>query len=191
MKYAGIFSRLFAAIIDLAFFIPIYYAIQLPMLHSKFLALLLFCLCFAISILYPIVCIKLWGQTLGKFLFSIQVVNISGNNISWIKSIMRNIAISAILVIIGIFMLFILNSPTSFYQMADSSLRISNINIIMQIVYKLAFFTAFLWYFPNFVTMIFNKKHRTINDIIANTAVIRKEKMANRSLQTDEAASGS
>lgn len=98
-----------------------------------------------------------FGQTFGKFIARVKLVDVSGCRITFNQAVMRDI-VPCLLLPIGLwtnlYTIINLEHPTMFF-------------------YQLAYQLAFLWVVLEMVTMLFNEQRRAIHDFIAGTVVVR------------------
>jgi uncharacterized RDD family membrane protein YckC len=98
-----------------------------------------------------------FGQTIGKFITRVRLVDISGRRISYNQAILRDI-VPCLLLPITLW--------TSLYTVIHEEYP-------GFLVYRLAYQFAFLWLILELVTMMFNEQRRAIHDFIARTVVVR------------------
>ncbi|MCU0439574.1 MAG: RDD family protein [Raineya sp.] len=95
-----------------------------------------------------------FGQTIGKAFANIKVVSFQDENeLLNIFQCVRRESIAIFFVIIEVFLIFF---------------KYNNIILIVSLLE----YTTYLWIFLEIITMLFNKKQRSIHDLIANSVVI-------------------
>ena len=116
----------------------------------------MFCITFACG--YSVILHARYGQTLGKYLMRIKLVDISETNaITLRQAIMRDI--------VGI----VINCAVLVYLMVklqNTSLITDRYNDFMQP-------WASIWLWIELITMLSNRKRRAVHDFIAGTVVIK------------------
>ncbi len=98
-----------------------------------------------------------FGQTIGKFIARVRIIDISGRRISYGQAIMRDIVPCLLLPVL---------LWTSLYTVIHEEYP-------SPFAYKLAYQFAFLWLVLELITMLFNEQRRAIHDFIARTVVVR------------------
>ena len=112
--------------------------------------------------IYSVLLHGLYGQTVGKALLSLKVVNYPDEKeINFKQALLRDI-VPVSLIAIALFIQFIV--PIA-----------QNSNIQAVVYYLLVFISVIhnIWYLLEIITMLFNKKRRALHDFIAKTIVIR------------------
>lgn len=153
-KYHTFSQRLGAAIIDGILFIPvIYFGSKLFEPHADKSLSWLF-LHNGIYLMYSIIGHHKFGQTIGKRLTDVKVVNIKDEAqlLTLEQAIYRDI--------IAIFFVFI------------EAYAISSNNLNNEYRESLLAASSLIWLMAEFITMLFNKKRRSIHDLIANSVCI-------------------
>ena len=162
-KYSTFWPRFFAAIID-AIFLSILSGLLgslTDVLPESVITVFKYVSIFEIYI-YSVLLHGLYGQTIGKALLSLKVVNYPDEeDINFKQALLRDI-VPVSLIATTLFIWFIV--------------PIEENGNIQAVVYYLLVFTSVLhiiWYFLKFITMLSNKKRRGLHDFIARTIVIR------------------
>jgi uncharacterized RDD family membrane protein YckC len=114
---------------------------------------------------YMIVGHRLWGQTLGKAVFGIRVVDVSGRPLSWRQASLRESIWVAFAV--GSVVLDIKSAMAGINAYSPENLA------IMSPAETLLMNASMLWLGLELITMLLNDKRRAIHDLIAGTAVVR------------------
>jgi len=160
-KYQTTIKRFIAALIDSVILSPLFYLSNYLLIinHNYLWSIVITSLFSYISILYSIFLHKIYGQTLGKMLLKIIVVDVSET--SKIKTQQAFIRDSPLLLIITINMLFFLLQYSNSYEDAQFA-KFNNINDS----------SYFLWSILELITMFTNYKRRSLHDFIAKTVVV-------------------
>jgi uncharacterized RDD family membrane protein YckC len=98
-----------------------------------------------------------FGQTFGKFLTRVRLVDISGCQITYNQALLRDIVPCLLL-------------PFSLWT---NLFTIVNLKYPTMGFYQFAYQLAFIWVLLELITMLFNEQRRAIHDFIAGTVVIR------------------
>lgn len=156
-KYSTLFPRIAAMLLDGYLIVPFRW-IEALVLEKLTGSLLEFFIWFVMvdMLLYSILFHSLFGQTIGKKLVGIKVVNFKDETkISYKQAIIRDL-----------FPLLVMSYL--FFTGYSSKVDVFDINIplIVTSVY-------FLWYVVEVITMLFNKKRRALHDYLAGTISIR------------------
>ncbi len=163
-KYQTVGARFVATIIDLLLVIPIGLIdewIKPLNIPQPILYIWVVISSFAFAV-YFIITQGLYGQTLGKKLMKVKVVDISENPINFRHSILRELPN----LIFNLFSIFILTSP--FFLNSVGAVDFS-LNPIGNTIYLL----MIAWGLADVITALCNKKSRAIHDYIAGTVVVR------------------
>lgn len=165
-KYQTIGARFVASIIDTFIFLPVGYIIR-PLFVSLdssigtafwgevFLQL--------IAVSYYILMHYYLGQTFGKMLFKVKVLDIAEQPITFLQAILRSLPTLIALVISINF-----NNP----QILDGTANPNDIFVAKNLVFYLAT-GLFLFSLANAITLLVSNKHRALHDYIAGTIVIK------------------
>jgi uncharacterized RDD family membrane protein YckC len=111
----------------------------------------------AITPAYPIYMHGRFGQTFGKFIAGVRVIDINGGRVSYKQAAVRDFVP---LLLAPIPMWYI----SHFYITGD---------LPSAALFKAAYALALLWVVLELLTMLLNDRRRAIHDFIANTVVIR------------------
>ncbi|MBL0202387.1 MAG: RDD family protein [Chitinophagaceae bacterium] len=160
-KYTTTLKRIGAAIVDAIVFLPLLFIQQYyfepdknPILYLSWLTFT-----FLVQIIYSILLHKKYGQTIGKWVTGVKVVDISEDkNISLIQSIRRTLCFS-IVELAGLLYLFYKTVGQQIYSQDDYE-NVLSISVLV-------------WVAVEFVVMLSNKKRRTVHDIYAKSVVVK------------------
>jgi uncharacterized RDD family membrane protein YckC len=174
MKYAGLFRRFYALIIDSLILLPVSLVSMWVMFSVTGPALVVL---IPLSLVAPVY--HIWfharsGQTIGKRVADIRVVSVSGERISWREALRR----SSVDVLLGI--------PTvtavllALLQFTDADLSLGYLERAQLLEVRgpawgpYARYAANAWYWSELVFMLFNAKRRALHDFIAGTVVVHE-----------------
>jgi uncharacterized RDD family membrane protein YckC len=105
-----------------------------------------------------------FGQTVGKMICNVKVLNFSDESEIGLKQAFRresvNLFISAMLVMFGIIIPYLI----------DAEGNMSNSTAIIMVTFV---FASLAWWIAEFITMLFNEKRRAVHDFIGKTVVVR------------------
>lgn len=175
--YAGFWRRLGAGLVDLLMFSPIYFGWYF--LGKINLAVFEIAYWIGISAtIYTLLMISRFGQTIGKMVFKVKVLKVSGAEVTFkeaLKRIYGDICIWIIHIISHIYSLSKINidqlNGMTFHQINQEIAKVGPWT-------DLGALLMFLWYFSEFITLLFNRKKRAIHDFIAGTILLVENKSA-------------
>ena len=163
-KYQTVGARFVAMLIDLLLVVPIGLideGVKLLNIPQPILSIWVVISSFAFAV-YFIITQGLYGQTLGKKLMKVKVVDISENPINFRHSILRELPN----LIFSFLSIFALSTPL----LLDSEGKFDfSLNPISNAIY----FLMIAWGLADVVTALCNKKSRAIHDYIARTVVVK------------------
>jgi uncharacterized RDD family membrane protein YckC len=176
LKYAGFLRRIIASIIDSLFllayaiFIVSYFMTKSFLLYAIFnLSLIL------LRIIFHIIFVKIWSGSPGKLLLKLKILRVDGSKISWKEAILRyiiDLIFSLVLCIIVILFIYYKNVNWGFINSNDLKIINDNLPIYVRIISII----ASCWMYSEFFVLLLNKEKRGLQDFIAGTVVIVKEK---------------
>jgi len=117
-----------------------------------------------------------FGATLGKMLLGIKVTLPNGENIGLKQALLRSsvdLAFALLMIIAQV--IAISNADPETYLNAGWFERAEYILPLFPVWYGVVNMTSNLWYWGEFIVLLFNKRKRSLHDFIAGTVVIRKE----------------
>ncbi len=159
-KYSTGGARFWAALIDGLVFLPMFLVERLVILPTSnkagFILWQMLCITFACG--YSVILHARYGQTLGKYLMRIKLVDISEiNAITLRQAIVRDI--------VGI----VINCAALIYLMV----KLQNTGLITDRYNDFLQPWASIWLWIELITMLSNRKRRAVHDFIARTVVVR------------------
>jgi uncharacterized RDD family membrane protein YckC len=177
--YAGFLPRIIAGLVDGA--ITLAAAKLFIILRSNsldgYLAITL--LGFIFSRLYHILFVALWGQTPGKMIARIQVVQLDGSPVGWVHAILRNSVETAIVMVVVYFEIQAsLHVPAADFAKAMADQRDAMIKALMPNNIGYMTMASKLYVYSEYIVMFMNKRKRAIHDFIGGTVVIHDPRHA-------------
>jgi uncharacterized RDD family membrane protein YckC len=177
--YAGFLPRIVAGLVDGA--ITLAAAKLFIILRSNsldgYLAVTLFG--FIFFRLYHILFVALWGQTPGKMIAHIHVVQLDGSPVGWIHAILRNSVETAIVMVVVYFEIQAsLHVPAADFAKAMAEQRDAMIKALMPHDIGYMTLVSKLYVYSEYVVMFMNKRKRAIHDFIGGTVVIHDPRQA-------------
>lgn len=163
-KYQTAGARFFASIIDGLIFLPFTYLISFFIVYtSANFTFWLQVLLQLVSVLYFILMHNYCGQTLGKMLLKVKVLDKSEVPISFLQAILRSLPTLLVVVLTVNF-----NNP----QISDGTASSGDIWVAKNL---LGLITGLLSLFSlvNAIFLLADKKNRALHDYIAGTVVVK------------------
>jgi uncharacterized RDD family membrane protein YckC len=116
---------------------------------------------------YSILMLGRYGQTVGKMLLNVKVVdNKSEGKISYYQSFLRE-AVPVVLIC--------LSKISSIIMFKGIDLMNYEFSVIGYIILFLPSYMLLIWSITEIITMLFNSRKRALHDIVAKTVVIRTD----------------
>jgi len=174
--YAGFGKRFGSAIVDMLVFIPfmfVFHFIQSSSLSMAMVGVVLSSILFSA---YTVYFHYKFGATLGKMALGIKVTLPNGEKIGFKQAILRSsvdLAFALFMVIAQV--MAISNADLEVYLNAGWIERAEYIMPLFPAWYGAVNIASQLWYWGEFIVLLFNKRKRAPHDFIAGTVVIRKE----------------
>jgi len=178
MRYAGFWPRLFAGLIDGLVLSPIL-AISMwsyncsPLVISVVSVATFFC-----TTAYEVYFLARYGQTIGKMICSLKVVDISGEPISLSQAFYRS-SVNILLGVVGLVATYqaLTNiDPNSLASAVEWRERVRIIHSEKNRLGDAVLFTSNLWFWSEFIVLLFNERKRAIHDFMAGSIVIFESK---------------
>jgi len=168
-RYKTFWRRFWAGMADAVIFLPLIFISRAVWSHSETLPVSLL-ICFHIfhSVLgqaYQILLHGIYGQTIGKMLFRVKVIDASEEAPITLTQAFRRNVVPVIFMIIGLF------------TQVPAILRARNPfdpgeHPFGPLTWIMVSFSA-IWFWSEFITMLTNKRRRAVHDFIAGSVVIR------------------
>lgn len=166
-KYNTLYARFFALILDSILLLPLgilsEWSEEFSDAPVKFQLIKIFI--YSASFFYVVLMHYFFGQTVGKMLMKIKVLDLSEKPISFFQSVLRDIA-----QLLSIFVFVIFGDPEFFINQSKDVAEfaknpVANSFYILLMIYGLA----------DIIVFFTNEKRRALHDYIARTVVIREE----------------
>lgn len=167
-KYKTFGRRFWAAIVDVGVFVPlgwidhaIWANVKVPAILASWLVINM-----ATSWLYGILLHGYYGQTVGKFVCNVKVLDKTEKRLSLKQAFYRD----AFPILVGI--------PLLFYEVKnvmEGHIENKGFPAEMNIMLKVFLSFSLIWFLLELITMLTNKKRRAIHDFIAGSVVVRLE----------------
>jgi uncharacterized RDD family membrane protein YckC len=167
-KYQTITRRFIAIVFDTAIFLAIIYIYEHFILNKR--ESVTIAITWAVVILismnfYNIYLTYFYGQTFGKMLLKVKVVDITENSLTFYQAVLRRLVLfffDSAYALIKIYVILAYGLDT----------KLSAIPIE-----RFFFYFSLLIYTAEFIVMLSNSKHRSLDDYIAGTVVIRTNEL--------------
>lgn len=138
-----------------------------PTSESSLIAFLLTMLAVNIPYLYAVLMLGKYGQTIGKMVMKVKVVDkTTEDRLSYFQSFMRE-AVPIFLVNTVLLLNYILFS--------DIDVKTFNLSVLGYVLLYLPLGMVVIWSVLEIVTMLFDEKNRALHDKIADTVVIKSD----------------
>jgi uncharacterized RDD family membrane protein YckC len=174
-QYAGFWLRLKAGLVDFLVFLPVallwFWAPDWGRGAAVAYSVVSNILYFA----YSIVGHAIWGQTLGKRVTRIRVVDVSGRPIGWRQAVRRSsvdIALGAITTIAYAWVIF--RIPAAEFETLRWLQVQERYDAIRPAWVVATEYAYWAWLASEVVSVLFNKRRRALHDFIAGTVVVRE-----------------
>ena len=170
-KYRTAWRRLWAGLVDGLLFVPIgladeaiWRSIASPLLLVPWFVLHSFSV-----VAYSIVLHWVWGQTLGKRITGVRVLNVGGGRLSLRQALLRDI-LPVSLTVVGVALdLPAVSRGENPYANANQAVGLSGLSVFQLFV----LWASLGWFVVEVLTMLSNRKRRALHDFIAGTVVVR------------------
>lgn len=173
IKYASFWQRFGAMWIDFFILLPFGVAHHFIASSSKSAALVLVIPMASLYVAYTIYYHGRSGQTVGKRLMAIRVVQTSGERIGWRHAWLRSSVdvVFSVLYVIGMFIALQAISDTGYYGVGWLK---RNVSLYALWPPWIAWSSNAMdyWTWSEVVVMLFNKRRRALHDFIAGTVVV-------------------
>lgn len=167
-KYHTFWRRFFAGILDAFIFFPISWILDFIQntLHLSFFAILISIISTYSFLAYSVLLHGYLGQTLGKMICKVKVLDISEKSLSMRQALIRDLVpILLISFFIPIEVYRILHG-IPMEELIESNRTVMWFAILFGMGHN-------LWFFAELITMLTNSKRRAIHDFLARSVVIK------------------
>jgi uncharacterized RDD family membrane protein YckC len=174
--YAGFWKRFGAAIVDTLVFIPfmvVFHFTQGLSILSAMATIVVSSLLFSA---YTVYFHYKFGATLGKMAVGIKITFPDGSKIGLKQALLRSsvdLGFAFFMVLAQV--IAITNADPNIYLNAGFMARAEYIMPLFPAWYGLVSTVSQLWFWSEFLVLLFNKRKRAIHDFIAGTVVIKQE----------------
>lgn len=174
--YAGFLERFGAAIVDMLVLIPfmaIFHFLESTSLTIAMLTVILSSVLFSV---YSIYFHYKYGATLGKMAMGIRVTLPNGSSVGLKQALLRSsVDLGFAFFAVIAHVIAISNADPDQYLNAGWMERAKYVMPLFPAWYGIVSTCGELWYWSEFIVLLFNKRRRAIHDFIAGTVVIHQE----------------
>lgn len=172
--YASFWQRLGASLVDALVLYPLTYLTYEG--DSKSLLLLSSVFGTIVSIGYSVALHARYGQTVGKRLTGIRVIDKDGARIGWLQSVLRSVVELLLSVLFTVqYAVQLAMVPDAKFYGVDAVTRQKSLIVNDPSLYWVAP-VVLLWTFSEVIVMLFNERRRSVHDFIAGTVVVEAER---------------
>lgn len=174
--YAGFWRRLASMLIDIIILIPLMAISHLTQSISMLSALITLIIASLLSSVYMIYFHYQFGATIGKMIVGIKITRPDGSKISLKQALLRSsVDIIFVILMIAAQLIALKHVDPDIYLNAGWVDRAKYIIPLFPVWYGLVSALSNLWWWSEFIVLLFNKRKRAIHDFIAGTVVIKKQ----------------
>ncbi len=189
--YAGFWKRLGAAIVDMMVFIPFMLIFNLQSI-SLAVAMLTAVVWYALYYAYVVYFHYKFGATLGKIAAGIRVTLPNGGRIGLRQALLRSsVDIGFGILAVAAQVIAISNADADQYLNAGWLDRSTYLIPLLPAWYGIANIGSSVWYWSEFIVLLFNRRKRSLHDFIAGTVVVHREHAEQGTLEALNPASAS
>lgn len=174
--YAGFGKRFGSAIVDMVILIP--FMLMSHFIESLSLSMAIISVAL-LSLLYSAYTMYFhyrFGATIGKMALGIKVTLPNGERIGIKQAALRSsVDLAFALFMVGAQVIAISNADPEVYLNASWIERAEYITPLFPAWYGIVEIASQLWYWGEFIILLFNERERALHDFIAGTVVIRQE----------------
>ena len=164
MSYAGFWSRFGAHFVDSLILMPVLVAITWALSFSKSASVALTLPISMVAPAYSILLHARYGQT---------VFRVSGEPIGWREAALRNSVDIALDLVSTASTVFVMTRLEDGAWGRGWLQLFGRVNALEPSWSRWVGYAAFVWFWSELVTMLFNRKKRALHDLIAGTVVVR------------------
>lgn len=164
-KYRTARKRIWATIVDAIVFMPFLLVdgYLLTRTTNEYILVAWNIFTVFVPIFYFIIAQYKYGQTIGKWVASVKVVDVSET---------RNLTLKQSILRIGVYLAAVL---VGFLYYCFLALQTGDIGYLLNDFKELAGTPYFIWFLLEFITLLADRKRRAIHDRVARSVVIRTE----------------
>src|SRR5690554_744825 len=181
--YAGFGARLGSTVVDIFALLPSVLVFIFLENTSILVAMITVVLSTLLFSAYTIYFHYKFGATLGKMALGIEVTLPNGERIGLKQALLRSsVDVAFAVLMVTIQVTAIAKAVPEVYLNAGWLERSEYIALLFPAWYGIVNIASQVWYWGEFIVLLFNKRKRALHDFIAGTVVIRKE-YAERSVE--------
>lgn len=174
--YAGFWRRLFSAVIDALIIFPVLVLLHLFQSASLSIAAVATVVSSVAIAFYTVYFHYRFGATLGKMAAGIRVTRPNGSAIDFKQALLRSsVDIAFAVVVLSAQLIAISRADAATYLGAGWMERATYLLPLMPAWFAAAHIASNIWYWSEFLVLLFNQRRRAIHDFIAGTVVIRSK----------------
>ena len=172
--YGGFWLRLGALFLDLLITSPLMF-LFLYLNHSEknmyFYTISPYLL---FQLWYNVYLPKKYGGTPGKLIAGIKIIRINGGAIGWKESVLRYCYYMVLMILSTLKMIICLsNADSVIYASLSWTKQTRYLTSISPQFSKFYMLSSLIWMFSEIITLLSNKRKRSVHDYIANTVVVK------------------
>ena len=187
LRYAGIFRRVGAGLIDAAIILFFMFGIHWLSPHSRLIDGIWVVVIYFAGLVYSVYLVKRFGGTPGKRLLNLRICRTDGSAIGYREAILRESVQTVLGGVLTIGMLMALLSVSSAdYLSYELIERAEFLREHAPAWYGFVDNCYNVWLFSEYIVMLTNKRRRSLHDLIAGTVVIHE---VSQDQQSGDAAS--
>ena len=175
LRYAGIFRRVGAGLIDAAIILFFMFGIHWLSPHSRLIDGIWVVVIYFAGLVYSVYLVKRFGGTPGKRLLNLRICRTDGSAIGYREAILRESVQTVLGGVLTIGMLMALLSVSSAdYLSYELIERAEFLREHAPAWYGFVDNCYNVWLFSEYIVMLTNKRRRSLHDLIAGTVVIHE-----------------
>lgn len=175
LRYAGIFRRVGAGLIDAAIILFFMFGIHWLSPHSRLIDGIWVVVIYFAGLVYSVYLVKRFGGTPGKRLLNLRICRTDGSAIGYREAILRE-SVQTVLggvTMIGMLMALLSVSDAD-YLSYEIMQRPEFLLEHVPVWYGFMDNCSIAWTYSEFIVMLTNKRRRSLHDLIAGTVVIHE-----------------
>jgi uncharacterized RDD family membrane protein YckC len=175
LRYAGIFRRVGAGLIDMVIILLFALGIHWLSPHSRLIDGIWGVIIYFAGLVYSVYLVKRFGGTPGKRLLNLRICRTDGSAIGYREAILRE-SVQTVLggvSMIGMLMAFLSVSDAD-YLSYEVMQRPEFLLEHVPVWYGFMDNCSVAWTYSEFIVMLTNKRRRSLHDLIAGTVVIHE-----------------
>jgi len=172
--YAGFWIRLASLLLDVVFFLPVPYIFIFINSFGKNVYFYTLLPHIIFGLWYNVYLVKKYGGTPGKLVVGIKIFKLNTEPVNWREAILRY-SVSFGLAIFGsiVMIIAILKIDETHFDSLLWWKTYYYMESLSPILFKVHFYTYYIWIFSELIVLLTNKKKRGIQDYIAKTVIVK------------------